>query len=78
MDDPGGEQDDPDNEEDHEVSPVDVSLSGSDDSSYEEDDDIPAITHSVVFKCIGCTKELRYQKLLALASQKIKKEKQFL
>ena len=78
MDDPGGEQDDPDNEEDHEVSPVDVSLSGSDDSSNEEDDDIPAITHSVVFKCIGCTKELRYQELLALASQKIKKEKQFL
>ena len=73
MDDPGGEQDDPDNEEDHEVSPVDVSLSGSDDSSNEEDDDIPAITHSVVFKCIGCTKELRYQELLALASQKIKK-----
>ena len=29
MDDPGGEQDDPDpdNEEDHEVSPVDVALS---------------------------------------------------
>ena len=70
---------DPDNEEDHEVSPVDVSLSGSDDSSNEkEDDDIPAITHSVVFKCIGCTKELRYQELLALASQKIKKVKQFL
>ena len=75
MDDPAsdGEHDDSDNEEE-EVNAVDVALSGSDDSSNEEEeDDIPAITHSVVFKCIGCTKELRYQELLALASQKINK-----
>ena len=32
------------------------------------DEDIPAITHSVVFKSIGCHKEQRY---LALAKRKL-------
>ena len=70
MDDPDGEQDDPADNEEDKVSAVDVALSGSDDSSNcneEEEDAIPAITHSVIFKCIGCTKVT----LLALASQKI-------
>jgi len=43
-------------------------------SSEEEqlnDESIPTITHSVAFKCIGHLKELRYQKLLAMASRKL-------
>jgi len=42
--------------------------SESHDSSDKED--IPNITHSVIFKCIGATKEHRYQQLLDLAKQK--------
>ena len=38
-----------------------------------DEDEIPAITHSVTFKCIGSTKEARYQEVLALANQKIRK-----
>ena len=34
-----------------------------------EDHGVPAITHSVVFKCIGATKEMRYHELLALANR---------
>ena len=49
----------------------------SDDAIESFDDDttevcaIPAITHSVIFKCIGNLKEHRYQELLALAKKKI-------
>ena len=69
MDDFDIEQDDRDK-----VGTVDVALSSNDNISNEETkDDIPAITHSVVFKCIGCTKEFCYQELLAQVSQKIKK-----
>ena len=39
-------------------------------SEDEPDDGIPAITDSVVFKCIGCHKENWYQELLALAQRK--------
>jgi len=42
-----------------------------DSSDDESDDSIPTITHSVIFKCIGCNKEQRYQELLALAKRKI-------
>jgi len=35
------------------------------------DEEMPAITHSVVFKSIGCHKEQRYQDTLALAKRKI-------
>ena len=52
------------------VGPSDTEETGNEE---EENDDIPAITHSVVFKCIGCTKELHYQELLALANQKMNK-----
>ena len=39
------------------------------DDEEEADHGVPAITHSVVFKCIGATKEMHYQELLALASR---------
>ena len=50
--------------------PVDT----DDDEEEEEAEDhgVPAITHSVVFKCIGATKELRYQELLALANRQMR------
>jgi len=41
----------------------------SDDTS-DNDDPVPSITHTVIFKCIGVTKKHRYQELLALAKQK--------
>ena len=37
------------------------------------DDGIPAITHCVIFKCIGCTKEHRYQEVLIDAGEKHRK-----
>ena len=43
-----------------------------DDTDEERDDDTeiqPEITHSIVFKCIGCTKEHRYQEILCRAAQ---------
>ena len=40
--------------------------------SSDSDDDISAITHSVVFKCIGCLKEYRYQEILAIVAKKIR------
>ena len=43
--------------------------SESQDSSDSEDV-VPNITHTVIFKCIGATKEHRYQELLGLAKQK--------
>jgi len=52
---------------------VNVALRGNDNSFNEEtEEDVPAIIHFVVFKCIGCTRYFRYQKL---ASQKMKKGK---
>lgn len=41
-------------------------------NSSSDEDEVPPITHSVVFKCIGSMKEFRYQELLALASKKLK------
>ncbi|XP_065894132.1 uncharacterized protein [Dysidea avara] len=38
-------------------------------SNTEEDDSVPEITHSVVFKCIGVHKDMEYQDTLALASR---------
>ena len=46
-------------------------IESPDNSDNESDDSIPATTHSVIFKCIGCNKELRYQELLALAKRKM-------
>ena len=37
-----------------------------------EDHCIPTITHSMVFICIGATKEMRYQELLALANRQMR------
>ena len=39
-------------------------------SSYS-DHEATTVNHSVVFKCIGCLKELRYQEILAEVSRKI-------
>lgn len=44
----------------------------SPESSSDSEDEVPAITHSVVFKCIGAHKEFHYQELLALAAKKIR------
>ena len=38
-------------------------------SDGQEDDSVPEITHSVIFKCIGVHKEIEYQDTLALASR---------
>ena len=57
---------DSDSEQDGMVNdePEDATPSGNEESCSEdleeEEDTIPAITHTVVFKCIGCTKELHY------------------
>jgi len=42
---------------------------GSVSTDTEEDNGIPEITHSVVFKCIGVHKEMDYQHTLALANR---------
>ena len=42
-------------------------------SSGSEDEAVPQpIIHSVVFKCMGCVKEHRYQEILAIASKRMK------
>ena len=41
------------------------------DDSSSKDDAIPAITHTVIFKCIGVTKEKRYQDTLKYARKKL-------
>ncbi|XP_065884179.1 uncharacterized protein [Dysidea avara] len=46
-------------------------ISVSQTTSESEDDDIPAITHTVIFKCIGAHKETAYQDQLKLAKQKL-------
>lgn len=55
-----------------EGSDIVVEDQGLDSLSDEEDLTNSFITHSVVFKCIGATKEHRYQELLGLAKQKLK------
>ena len=53
--------------------PGDAAPSNNEESGNEEeaeDDNIPAITHTVVFKCIGCTKELCYKELLYMGKPK--------
>lgn len=54
--------------------PESNSLSPEFDTTSDEDEEpnIPKITHTVVFKCIGAHKEREYQETLALASQKLK------
>ena len=42
----------------------------SSDSEDDDNDGIPAITHTVIFKCIGAHKEDEYQEHLALAKKK--------
>ena len=44
----------------------------SDNDNEDDASSIPAITHTVVFKCNGNTKEIRYQEVLALANKKRK------
>ena len=40
----------------------------------DDDFDLSMVTHSVVFKCVGVTKELHSQEVLAEAAQKLKKQ----
>ena len=47
-------------------------FSSSGSCSDSDIDDLPTITHTVVFKCIGSSKELHYQEILALAAKKLK------
>ena len=47
----------------------DVEQTEEDEST--DDEYIPHITHSVIFKCIGVSKEKWYQEILALSSQKL-------
>ena len=49
---------------------MDSSEGEHDEEPDDEIDDIPTITHSVVFKCIRCHNESRYQELLALMQRK--------
>ena len=52
----------------------DIDLTSDETGSDEPimDEEVPTITHSVVFKCIGSHKEHRYQELLSLANKKVK------
>lgn len=50
---------------------VDTDTSSEESEVHSSEDELQ-ITHSVVFKCIGCTKEGRYQHILSMASKKIK------
>jgi len=43
----------------------------SQDDNEELNFDVPLITHSVIFKCIGHLKESRYQEVLASAKKKM-------
>jgi len=54
------------------VDDVEGSSNNDNDNHDEDDDAIPAITHSVVFKCIGTLKQHEYQETLALAKKKIR------
>jgi len=51
--------------------------STDDDKEEDSDDGIPAITHCVVFKCLGYIKEHHYQEVLINASEKHIKGKTF-
>ena len=64
-----GNEDDDDNECDD-----DNEGNGDEEEDSETmDDGIPAITHCVIFKCIGYTKEHRYQEVLIDTSEKHRK-----
>ena len=43
----------------------------SDEHDQDTNNAIPAITHSVIFKCMGSTKEHEYEEALALAKRKM-------
>jgi len=60
---------DDDDRGDSVVAPLSQDEHDAQDSSDSEDV-VPNITHTVIFKCIGATKEHRYQELLGLAKQK--------
>ena len=57
----------------------DIDLTSDETGSDEPimDEEVPTITHSVVFKCIGSHKEHRYQELLSLANKRLKMDQQF-
>lgn len=50
---------------------------GEADTECDGDDfDSTLITHSVIFKCVGVTKDNHLQEILAMAAQKLKKQEQ--
>jgi len=51
------------------LSPSLSTAAGDASSNGEEDDSVPGITRSVIFKCIGLHKEMEYQDMLAVASR---------
>jgi len=55
-------------------SPTSSLESPPNDCSTSEDDGIPAITHTIIFKCIGVTKEQKYQDTLKYAKKKLDDE----
>ena len=58
----------------HEDSSSDDCSSDNSSSNAVSDDQIPEITHSVIFKCVGVLKEHRYQETLAAASKNLEIE----
>ena len=54
---------------------TDKSSKNNDEESFNDEndiDDFPAITHSVIFKCIGVFKDHRYQEMLSLVAKKLR------
>jgi len=65
-----------DEESFHEESSDSVNDDDEESNNHEDDDEdtnaIPAITHSMVFKCNGTLKEHEYQETLALVQKKMR------
>ena len=55
-----------------ESTPSALSTGMDSETSCFEDSDSPLLSHSVVFKCIGSTKEEIYQTTLSIGKQKMK------
>lgn len=53
-------------QDEHDEDKCDEDAHDESESHDSDSEDIPNITHSVIFKCIGATKEHHYQELLGL------------
>lgn len=69
----GDESDGSTEEQEDDQSSPSVKESPSDDGDDDDDDEDDIHTHSVIFKCIGATKERRPQEVLAEASSRVSK-----